>query len=185
MSNFKVPGKGKLLISAPMLGDIFKRSVILLTEHNEDGSVGFILNKPTDLKLNEIIEDFPEFDAKIYLGGPVQRDSLNFISRKNYFEDDSYEISEGLYWNGNFEKLKILIETGSIDPDDIKFYLGYSGWGPGQLDNEMKIKSWYVNTPTSEMIFDEEDSKLWSTVLKSMGNEFTVISTFPDDPSVN
>ena len=185
MSNFINPAKGKVLISAPMLGDIFKRSVILLTEHNEEGSVGFILNKPTDLKLNEIIEDFPEFDAKVYLGGPVQRDSLNFIRRKNYFEDDSYEISEGLYWNGNYEKLKILIETGNIDPEDIKFYLGYSGWGPGQLDNEMSIKSWYVNTPTSEMIFDEDDSKLWSTILRSMGNEYTVISTFPDDPSVN
>jgi putative transcriptional regulator len=185
MSKFSKPEKGKVLISAPMLGDIFKRSVILLTEHNEEGSVGFILNKPTELKLSEIIEDFPEFDARVYIGGPVQRDSLNFISRKNYFEDDSYEISEGLYWNGNYEKLKILIETGSIDPEDIKFYLGYSGWGPDQLENEMITKSWYVNTPTSKLIFEEDDTKLWSTILRSMGNEFTVISTFPDDPSVN
>lgn len=185
MSKYKIPGKGKVLISAPMLGDIFKRSVILLTEHNEDGTVGFILNRPTELKLNELIEDFPEFDAPVYIGGPVQRDSLNFICRKNYFEDDGYEISEGLYWNGNFEKLKILIENGTIGPEDIKFYLGYSGWGPGQLEEELNLKSWYVNTLSSDLIFDNDVTLLWSKILRSMGNEYTIISTFPDDPSVN
>src|SRR5262245_51584614 len=137
------PSKGKLLISAPFLNDIFKRSVILPTEHNEDGSVGFIINKPTDLKLHEVVEDFPRFDAKVYIGGPVQQNTLNFIHKANDILEGGYEVLNGLHWNGNFELLKILIENGSLDPEDFKFFLGYAGWNPNQLINEINHNSWY------------------------------------------
>ena len=177
--------KGKLLVSAPFLNDIFKRSVILITEHTEDGSVGFIINKPTDFKLHEVIEDFPEFDAKIFLGGPVQQNTLNFIHKSDIQLEGSFEIAEGIYWNGNFEILKILIENGSLNPDDFRFFLGYSGWSPDQLENEIKGNSWYINNPTPENLFDDDSGKLWSKVLKSMGKEYSIISTFPEDPSVN
>ena len=90
--------KGKILISAPLLDDIFKRSVILLTEHNEEGSVGFIINKPTSYKLHDIIEDFPEFNAKAFLGGPVLQNSINFIHKSNNILDGGFEIAEGIYW---------------------------------------------------------------------------------------
>lgn len=177
--------KGKLLVSAPFLNDVFKRSVILLTEHNEEGSVGFIINKPTGYKLHEIIEDFPEFDSTVFLGGPVQQDSLNFIHKAKDILDGGIEISEGLFWGGNFETLKILIESGSLNPEDFKFFLGYSGWSPDQLSNELSANSWYLNQPSINNIFCEDASKLWSDILKSMGKEYSIISTFPEDPSVN
>lgn len=185
MSTNKEPSKGKLLISAPFLNDIFKRSVILLTEHNEEGSVGFIINKPTEFKLHEVIEDFPEFDAKVFLGGPVQQNTLNFIHKANDQLEGGFEIGDGVYWNGNFEILKLLIESKSLDPDDFKFFLGYSGWSHGQLENEIRSKSWYISDPTAENLFDTEPDKLWSRKLRTMGKEYSIISTFPDDPSVN
>lgn len=177
--------KGKLLISAPFLNDVFKRSVILLTEHNEEGSVGFIINKPTEYKLHHVIEDFPEFDAKVFLGGPVQQNSLNFIHRANNILDGGFEISDGLYWGGNFELLKILAGNGDLNPDDFKFFLGYAGWSPDQLSEELKISSWYLNTPTMENIFPDDSEKLWENILKTMGKQYSIIATFPEDPSVN
>ncbi len=177
--------KGRLLISAPFLDDIFKRSVILVTENNQEGSVGFILNKETDFKLHEIIEDFPEFNSKVFIGGPVQQDSLNFIHRAGEILNDSFEISDGIYWGGNLDHLKLLIESNALSPDDFRFYLGYSGWGSGQLENELSTKSWYLSNPHPDNIFNDESSSLWSRILRKMGNEYSVISTFPEDPSMN
>ncbi|MBS1517552.1 MAG: YqgE/AlgH family protein [Bacteroidetes bacterium] len=177
--------KGQLLLSAPFLGDIFKRSVILISENNAEGSVGFVLNKATDLKLHQIIEDFPEFDAKVLIGGPVEQSSLNFIHKAGDVIEDSFKIFEGVYWGGNFEQMKILIESGSLDPVDFRFFLGYSGWSPGQLENELATKSWYLNKPKIQNVFSESPENLWGKILRTMGNEFSVISTFPDDPSLN
>jgi len=179
------PSKGRLLISAPFLNDIFKRSVILLTEHNDEGSVGFILNKTTDFKLHEIINDFPIFDAPVYLGGPVQQNSLNFIHKASELLEGGFEITDGIYWGGNFEALKLLIESNSLNPDDFKFFLGYAGWSPGQLNDEIKTDTWYLNDSTAENIFSKEPKNLWSKVLRTMGKDYSLIATFPEDPSVN
>lgn len=178
------PSKGRFLISAPFLGDFFKRTVILLTEHNENGSVGFVLNKPLKIKLNEVIEDFPKFDAKVFLGGPVQAEILNVIHKDSNMEG-GIEIIKGVYWGLNYETLKISIETGALNPSDYKFFLGYSGWSPNQLDEEIKRESWFVDDSKNEYIFSDNTTYLWRDVLKNMGKEYTLISTFPEDPSVN
>ncbi|MBV6479292.1 MAG: hypothetical protein HGGPFJEG_02063 [Ignavibacteria bacterium] len=179
------PEKGKLLISAPFLNDIFKRSVILLTEHNSEGSVGFIINKKTDYKLHEIIDDFPEFDSPVFIGGPVQQNTLNFIHRSGDILQESFLIRDELYWGGNYELLKILITNGQLDPSDFRFFLGYAGWGPDQLAGELKTDSWFVNNSSEELVFGDNPDDLWSRVLKSMGKKYSIISTFPSDPSVN
>src|SRR5664279_3457863 len=128
------PEKGKLLVSEPFLNDPnFKRTIILLTEHSEEGSVGFILNKPTDLKFNDTVDDFPDFDAPIYFGGPVQLNALQFIHKAGKVIEGSIEISDGLYWGGNFDSLRDLVEAHAVDPDDFRFFIGYSGWEDGQL----------------------------------------------------
>jgi len=179
------PEKGKLLISAPHLTDIFKRSVIYLVEHDKNGSVGFVLNKPIKFNVNEIIEDFPEFDSKVFLGGPVQTELVNFIHKSPDKIDGGYEVQNGIYWGGNFDSLKILAEAKSVYPDDFKFFVGYAGWSPNQLDDEMKENSWYVTDAKPEFIFSNEPQKLWQAVLRSMGGEYITLSTFPEDPSVN
>ena len=94
----KIPRRGKLLISEPFLGDpFFKRSVILLSEHTREGTVGFILNKPTEIPINDIIEDFPEFDVRVHFGGPVQKDTLHYIHRLGNKLKGSKEIIKGVY----------------------------------------------------------------------------------------
>jgi len=186
MDNNQIPEKGKLLISEPFLLDPnFKRTIILLSEHNEEGSVGFILNKPTDLKLSLLVEDFPEFDAPVYFGGPVQIDTLQFIHKAGDIIEGSVEIGDGLYWGGSFEVMKLLAEAKQLNPEDFRFFLGYSGWGAGQLAKEMKMNSWLVASASTDVIFTDEPEKLWREVLKGMGKKFAILASFPENPSVN
>ena len=180
------PAKGKLLISEPFLLDPgFKRTVVLLTEHNDDGSVGFVLNKPLNVKLNDAITEFPDFEAPIYLGGPVQPDTLHYIHTIGDKLEDSIEVKKGLYWAGDYELLKILIETGQVEPNDFRFFVGYSGWSPGQLEDEMKAKSWIVTNAKAKDVFSKEPEQLWRDVLKKMGKGYAVISNYPEDPNLN
>ena len=180
------PERGKILISEPFLNDPnFKRSIILLSEHNADGSVGFILNKPTRLTINQVLDDFPDFEAPIYLGGPVQINTLQFIHRLGETIEGSTEICEGLYWGGDFEYLKLLIEANQIDAADFRFFIGYSGWTGGQLEEELKINSWIVTSTSVDNIFSEEPDNLWRDILKSMGKKYKILASFPENPSVN
>ncbi len=178
------PDRGILLLSTPFVSDIFRRSVILIAEHNTEGSVGFIINKRSDYKLNDVVDDFPNFEAPVYLGGPVEQNMLNFIHKSGSIEG-SIEICDGLYWGGEFESLKEIIESGTADPDDFRFILGYSGWGPGQLDTELEHDAWYMSKTDSEFVFETDSSGLWSGVLRRMGSRYKFMSTFPDDPSLN
>lgn len=178
--------KGQILLSEPFLQDPnFSRSVVLLTEHNEDGSIGFILNKPIEFRLNEIVDDFPDFDAPVYLGGPVQRDSLHFIHRIEALAEDGDEVAEGVYWGGNFEKLKEMVRIGIVSPDDIRFFVGYSGWGPSQLQNEMSSKAWIISNSGEEFAFASESESLWSEILKAIGGKYKAMAHYPIDPSLN
>ncbi|MFM9839413.1 MAG: YqgE/AlgH family protein [Cyclobacteriaceae bacterium] len=178
--------KGRLLASEPYLPDPnFERTIILLTEHNEDGSVGFVLNKPSESLVTEVMEDIKNIQSKVYIGGPVQQDTLHFIHR-NPMLTDSIEISEGIYWGGNFEQLLMMIETNQLDVLDIKFFLGYSGWSPGQLAEELKADSWIVSDQvTEDLIFETPPEMMWKKSLQSLGGRFSVYSNYPIDPSMN
>ncbi len=182
----KNPEKGKILISEPFLNDPnFKRTIILLTEHNEEGSVGFILNKPTELKFNDAVDGYPDFDALIYFGGPVQINSLQFIHKAGDIIEGSIEVMPGLYWGGSFDSVKDLLEAGKLKPEDFRFFIGYSGWGDGQLMEEIGINSWIVADTKIEDIFSEEPDNLWREILKGMGKKFAILASFPENPSVN
>jgi putative transcriptional regulator len=182
----ETPGKGKILISEPFLNDPhFKRTIILLSEHNEEGSIGFVLNKPTEYKLNQVIDDFPEFDTLVYYGGPVQLNTLQFIYKGENIIEGSMEIMPGLYWGGSFDLLRTLIESKAVNPEDFRFFLGYSGWGDGQINDELELKSWIVSDTTIENVFSDEPDKLWRETLKGMGKKFAILASFPDNPSVN
>jgi len=179
--------KGGLLISEPYLPDPnFERTVILLCEHNEEGSLGFVLNKPSSLKLEDVLDEVQGFEAPLYTGGPVQQDTLHFIHKTKDIFSDYRTVNDGLYWGGNFDELLSFINVRKVNSDDFRFFIGYSGWGPGQLESEIEENSWIIyNNATPEQVFGLSPDNLWRSVLKSMGGEYRVISNYPTDPRLN
>ncbi len=184
--NRLLPKKGRLLIAEPFMQDsFFKRSVVLLTEYNENGVVGFILNQPLEQKIHEAVKDFPIFDAPIFMGGPVQTDRLFFIHSQAESIPESELIIDHLWWSGNFNHLKLLIENEQIFPHEVMFFIGYSGWDVDQLKDEMKNNSWIISKADELTINDFKADKLWQTLLSEMGPKHKVLSNFPHDPSLN
>lgn len=180
------PERGRLLISEPFLPDPnFERTVVLLCEHNNEGSFGFVLNKPSILKVSEVMEELTEMENLVYVGGPVQQDTLHFIHRNASLEN-AVEIVEKIYWGGAFENLLILLESKQISSTDIRFFLGYSGWGPGQLDAELDQDSWIVcDYVTDQLLFDTGPDVMWRKALENMGGRFSMYSNYPVDPRLN
>ena len=181
------PSAGKILISEPFLMDPnFKRSVVLLTEFQEEGSVGFILNQKSALILRDLIPELENANFPVYVGGPVGTDTVHFLHRCYDKLNDGEEIVKGIYWGGNFEALKILINNGSIEPDEIKFFIGYSGWGVDQLKNELNENTWIVSDQYNpSVVFSDEDEDLWREVVISLGPKYAHISNFPSNPNLN
>lgn len=180
------PNQGSLLISEPFLVDsYFKRSVVLLSEHDDKGTLGFILNKPTDVSLNEAVDDFPEFKVPLYFGGPVETDTLFYIHTLGDRLRGAKKIVNGIWWGGDYDHLKFLIESSQVRHDQIRFYAGYSGWEPKQLDTELKEKSWLVFDSSPQLAFASEPESLWRQVLRSMGSEYAILANFPEDPNLN
>jgi putative transcriptional regulator len=180
------PSKGKILISEPFLFDYyFKRSVVLLAEHNDDGTFGLIINKPVEFTLNDVIQGFPKVDIPVYLGGPVNTDSLYFIHTLGNQIDGSLKIIEGLFWGGDIEHVKELLTIGKLTHDEIKFFVGYSGWVSKQLEGELDRNSWLVANITADRVMKNEGQNLWKKLVKKMGGDYSYWINFPLDPGLN
>ncbi|PHN03737.1 YqgE/AlgH family protein [Flavilitoribacter nigricans] len=177
---------GKVLLAEPfMLDPNFRRSAVLLCEHNEEGSVGFIMNKPLRMRIDELIEDFPEFDSEVFFGGPVQTDTIHYVHNVGEMLDESRYVVDGVYWGGDFSKLKFLISSKLIQPENIRFFVGYSGWSEGQLADEMNLGSWVSANMDANYLFKSIPSRLWEQVMYNKGDVYTVISQVPEDFSWN
>ena len=179
--------KGKILIAEPsIIGDIsFNRSIILLVEHGNNGSIGFILNKPMNLNISDLIPEI-ESNFKIYNGGPVQQDNLYFIHKISDLIPESIMISEGLYWSGNFEYVLKLIKKGKINKNDIRFFLGYSGWDFNQLNDELDNNSWILSENSyNKNIITAVDEVFWKNKMLDLGGEYSLWSNAPEYPSHN
>jgi putative transcriptional regulator len=179
--------KGQLLIAEPsIIGDIsFNRSVVLLADHNHEGSVGFIINKPLGYTINDLV---PEIDAtfKIYNGGPVEQDNLYFIHNVPELIPGSIEISNGIFWGGDFELTKNLINQGLIKRNNIRFFLGYSGWGAHQLEMEMEQNAWIVSENLYEnKIIGKSATDFWKQKILELGGDYLIWSNAPENPMLN
>ncbi|MEA2043565.1 MAG: YqgE/AlgH family protein [Bacteroidota bacterium] len=179
------PVKGCVLVSEPYSGDyFFERSVVLLAEHDETGTVGFILNKRLNKSLDEITDYFGNFSADVNFGGPVGEQNLYYIHSLGTEIEGSIKISDQLYWGGNFEMVKELSLLGKLNETNIKFFVGYSGWAKGQLDDEIKRDSWLV-ADISEKEIMAPAPKIWKSVLNKLERKYRIWSNFPLNPESN
>ena len=179
------PEKGRVLIAEPFLpGDYFSRSTVLLVQCNEEGDVGFILNKPTKLRFRDLFKGFPEFESPAFLGGPVSSNKLFFLHTLGEKIHDSLHICQNLYWSGDFNQLISLIRAGLVEEDEVRFFLGYSGWSAGQLAAEIDDHSWVVIEPTVENIL-ASDENFWNDSIKTIGGNALLWENFPENPEFN
>jgi putative transcriptional regulator len=180
------PEKGNVLLAEPFMNDpYFKRTVIFLCEHNTEGSFGFVLNNYLDLKIDQVIEDMPRFEGRISVGGPVKNSNLYYLHTLGEKIKESVEIMPGLFMGGDFDKLRKLMISGMVEKDQVRFFVGYSGWSPEQLENEIKGNSWFVTTVSKEIVMNSDSDNLWKEIMKGMGKKGKLLSEMPDDPSLN
>ncbi|MDR0843809.1 MAG: YqgE/AlgH family protein [Tannerella sp.] len=182
------PGKGKVLISEPFLQNLyFQRSVILLIEHNVKGSMGFVLNKRTDLCVNDFFPELKDLPGiPIYLGGPVNSNQLYFIhSLEHEVIPNGLKIDEDLYFDGNFEALKRYLLRGNPAEGKVKFFLGYSGWESNQLNNEIVGNSWLVSHSSHKSILLAKDDSYWNHTIERLGNPYNTWINYPKNPEMN
>ncbi|MGL4519697.1 MAG: YqgE/AlgH family protein [Phocaeicola sp.] len=183
-----LPQKGDILISSPFLADhCFTRSVVLMVEHNGEGSMGIIMNKDftTQMSLNELVPEL-EFAPHIplYKGGPMSRDTVFFLHTLRELPG-SFALGHGLYLNGDFEEVKRLILADNIDLTTFRFFSGYAGWDSGQLEKEIEESTWLVGTSKCESLLHDSVQQLWKELLVGMGGKYTIWAKYPLYPSLN
>ena len=184
--NTLIPSTGKILLAEPFLqDDYFSRAVILLCHHDEESTFGFVLNHYIDVDITESSTPLPLIESQISIGGPVEEQSLFFIHNKPDIIKDSAQITEGLYMGGKFEDLKKGVDSGIIQQNEVRYFLGYSGWSPGQLDEELKEKSWLISDDIDvKLILDTHHPTLWKTLMQRQDGHNHMVD-FPINPQLN
>lgn len=182
----KIPAKGKILISEPFLPDtFFNRSIVYLTDHNPNGSVGFILNKKLDIKISDAVEGFEGWNENLNMGGPVAPDTLHYLHNLGPVVPKSVLVDGDIYWGGDIDVIRKMIRTNSVKPAQIRFFLGYSGWSAGQLEKEIKENSWVIAKVRSEIIMDSRGIDSWKRLLRTFKNKYRMWADFPESPEMN
>lgn len=178
--------KGILLLSDPFLKDPnFIRTAVLICDHNEEGDIGFILNKKTDQILGDVVEIADGLTLPVFEGGPVEQQTLHFIHRRPDIITEGIEISTGIYWGGDFDVAIAALHNKEITDAQIRFFIGYSGWSAGQLQEEVEEKSWIITTPDVGISFSLEAEQIWKRSMQQLGGEYVQMTNYPIDPQLN
>ncbi|MBP6641971.1 MAG: YqgE/AlgH family protein [Flavobacteriales bacterium] len=180
------PARGRLLVSEPFLPDpYFRRTVVLLCEHNEEGSFGFVLNRHMDMAVSDLMENLPPVASQVSIGGPVKSSNLYYLHTLGKRISGSEEVVDGVFMGGDYEQLSGVLSADERLSKHVRFFVGYSGWGKDQLDKELEEKAWLVSNGEKARIMDVRTSDLWAQTLRAMGKPFAPLANFPDDPSLN
>lgn len=178
--------KGKFLLdSGKLAGSFFEKTVIFICQHDSNGAIGFVLNRPTGTQLGDAVEaDLPDSVEllQLHLGGPVQTDVLSYLHADSSLIQTN--IVPGIEFGHSVTELVELL-SGFSPGRELKVFGGYSGWGEGQLDGEIESGAWFVHESSLENIFRMPANRMWSAMLSEMGPEYRLIAQAPDDPSLN
>lgn len=175
-----------LLASAPMMWDPnFRRTVVLLCETGENGCFGLVLNRPIELESDEVQVLLGGQSPTLFLGGPVQPDTLHYIHDLPALVSNSVEVASGIYWGGTFESVQSIATDIVFAQSAIRFFIGYSGWAAGQLEAELANHDWILVPGRREFVFDTAPDELWSRVVASLGGDYTLFANFPENPRLN
>ena len=176
---------GKVLIAQPFMADAsFSRTVVLLCEYSDDGALGFVLNQPTSVSLSDVLPDFPQSELMLNQGGPVQLDTLHIVHNiPDVF--DGTEVMNDVYWGGSLENLNDYIIINPDADKQLKLFVGYSGWSPGQLENELQEGAWLIADVPGNVIFNTEPADVWKESILTLGEEYRFLTGMPIDPNMN
>lgn len=182
-------GKGYFLIANPVLPDPnFSRTVVLLCNHNEEGSFGLVVNRATDMKASEVFSDcdfLKRFNNKVYIGGPVQQSQVFYLCRSQDPIPEMETVCQGVQMGMNWDSLEQAVNKLQDPEQDIRFYLGYSGWAAGQLAGEMDHRSWLTCSAKDDFVFRGKEDTIWSSAVRSLGKEFEYLLHAPLNPNLN
>lgn len=177
--------KGKLILASPALADPnFVRTVVLIAEHGPDGALGLVLNRPTDALVGEAVDELTPIvdeDDAVYGGGPVGEDAVMVVAEF----DDPALAADLIVEDLGFLPADSDLERIAVATRRARVFAGHAGWGPGQLEDELKADSWIVVDAHRDDVFTEDPDDLWSIVLERKGGPFAVLARMPEDPSVN
>ena len=181
-----LPSPGKYLISEPLMNEgIFGRSVIIITEHSEQGSLGYVLNKPSGFVISQLLPQFKNFSSQVYIGGPVATNTVHFIYKSDKPISKSVQIDEHLYWGGDINELLERMTSNKLTENDVRFFVGYSGWGKKQLQNELQNGYWIVYSFPISHLFEEDVSHLWKRSVLQLERKYHFWLNVPTNPSLN
>ncbi len=178
--------RGDLLIADPFLKDPnFMRTVVLLCDHQLEGTIGFVINRKYNKTVGELISHLETCAFPVYYGGPVQTDTVHFLHKRPDLIIDGLPVGNGIYWGGDFETAAELLRNNELEQSMIRFYIGYSGWGEEQLENEIKEKTWLTTQGTPDLVFHKNVSLIWQDSLKQLGGKYEQLIHYPLDPQLN
>lgn len=180
--------KGIFLVAAPSLRDPnFRQTVVLLCEHGAEGALGVVVNRPTAMSISEALPQVPIIEGAghvLYAGGPVQTNQVMLLYRGEQRPENSHHVFDGVCLGGDVGLVERIL-TGTPTKESFRAYLGYSGWGPGQLESEMKTGSWITLPADSSIVFEKDPARVWGEILLTLGDAYRHYADMPFDPSQN
>lgn len=187
VQNTLAPIPGRLLLAEPfMLEEVFSRSIIYLCKHDAEGSFGFVLNKIIPWSISDILPDFPLKEMEIHEGGPVCPEQLYYLHTKGELFSNCELLENGLFMGGDYKELLENVKIDAIASKDIRFFVGYSGWSKGQLEQEIKAKSWLVVDKLDiNEIMNCKNEEDWKQIMKRQGSVHKKMTDFPKNPTNN